>query len=220
MLFVVVIALAAAAPASASTFRGTVVARSAGSLAVASRSGVVRIVHVSSRARVGSLVRVSGAHVAVVGRAHHALIRGVVVRRVGSTRFIAAGQALLAVRARRGLAALGADPAPVPGTIVQESVEIDDQGELDEQSSQTLGQAASTQVTATVTSVGAGTITLSVNGQPLTLPLPAGLTLATNIVGSTVTLTLNLGGGTATAEPDDEQGDDNDNQDEGGAGDD
>src|SRR5881397_2760415 len=67
MLFVVVIALAAAAPASASIFRGTVVARSAGSLAVASRSGVVRIVYVSSRARVGSLVRVSGTRVAVVG---------------------------------------------------------------------------------------------------------------------------------------------------------
>src|SRR5205814_8238901 len=142
------------------TCHGPAVARSTGSLALPAGPGDVRLVHVSSRARVGSVVRVGGTRVAVVGRAHRALIRGVLVRRVGSTRFIAAGHALLAVRARRGLAAVGANPATLPGTIVQESVEIDDQGELDEQSSQTVGQAASTQVTATITSVGAGTITL------------------------------------------------------------
>jgi hypothetical protein len=105
---------------------------------------------------------------------------------------------------------LAADAGPT-SRPVQENVNIDDQGELDGQSSQTVGQAA---LTATVTSMGVGTITLSVNGQSLTLPLPAGLTLATNIVGSSVTLTLNLGGGSATAETDDQQGDNNDNQDD------
>jgi hypothetical protein len=54
----------------------------------------------------------------------------------------------------------------------------------------------------------------AVNGQTLTLPLPAGLTLPTTLIGKQVTLSLNLSGSTATAttSDDDEQGDDNDDQ--------
>jgi hypothetical protein len=71
-------------------------------------------------------------------------------------------------------------------------------------------------VQATVTSIGAGTITITVNGQTLTLPLPAGLTLPSTIIGSHVTVSLNLSGGTvtATAEDDNEQGDDDQGDDD------
>src|SRR5947208_875633 len=91
-------ALFAASPAAAAGFQGVVVAKSGATLAVASSSGLVRTVH--GRAHVGSIVRVSGTHVSVVGTARRARLRGVVVRRVGSTQFLAAGGSLLAVRAR------------------------------------------------------------------------------------------------------------------------
>ena len=218
ILFTLVVSLVVAAPATASGFKGTVVARGAGSLAVATPSGAVQSVRSASSARVGSVVRVSGTHVTVVGRSHHARIHGIVVHRAGSVRFIAAGHALMAVRTRRSLASVGAAPSPTPGTVVDEEVQIDQQGNLDEQSSKSVGQAATTSVSATVTSVGTGTITLSVNGQSLTLPLPAGLVLPANVVGSTVGLTLNLGGANgATAQPDENnQNDDGDQNDDNG----
>ena len=226
-----VVALAVAAPASASSFKGVVVANGHGTLAIAAPSGAVQMVRSSSHARVGSIVRVSGSSVAVVGRAHHARIRGVVVRRAASTRFIAAGTSLLAVRARRGLAAVAGPPitssttpsASTPGTVVQDEVEIDDQGNLNEQSSTPVGQAPTTQVTAVVASLGTGTITLTVNGQTLTLPLPAGLTLPASTIGTTVTLTLNLGSGAPSVTPGsgsggDDGGDNNDDNGDNGNG--
>jgi hypothetical protein len=169
---------------------------------------------------VGNVVSVSGAHVAVVGTANRAVVRAVTVRRLGSTQFLAAGGSMLAVRSRRGLAAVG-NSGPAPGTLVQDTVAVNPTtGTLTTLASQTLGQQAGTiTVQATVASVGTGTITLTVNGQPLTLPLPAGLTLPSNIVvGAPVTLSLNLGAGTTpTATPggddenDSDDGDQNDN---------
>ena len=204
-------ALLGASPAAAAGYKGVVVGKTAGSLAVASASGAVQTVHVRSSARVGSVVSVSGAHVAVVGFAHRATVRGVVVRRVGSTQFLAAGGSMLAVRARgRAVAAVG-DSGPAPGTVVQDTVTVAANGTLTQQTSTPVGQAGNVSVQATVTSVGNGTVTISVNGQPLTLPLPAGLTLPATIVGTQVTLSVNLGGGTPTATPGDDDQENNNN---------
>jgi hypothetical protein len=76
------------------------------------------------------------------------------------------------------------------------------------------------QVQALITAVGAGTITVSVNGQPLTLPLPAGIQLPQSVVGQTITLTLNLTGAGPVAADDDDQADDNDQADNDDQGDD
>ena len=73
-------ALLGASPAAAAVYKGGVVGKTAGSLAVASASGVVQTVHARSSARVGSMVSVSGARVVVVGFAKRATVRGVVVR--------------------------------------------------------------------------------------------------------------------------------------------
>jgi hypothetical protein len=205
-------ALFAASPAAAAGFRGVVVGKSGGSLAVATSGGVVHKLH--GNARVGAVLQVTGARFAVIGTAHRVTFRGVVVRRLGSTQFLAAGGMMLAVRSpARTVAAVG-DNGPSTGTVVQETVNVSSNGTLTQQSSQTVGQTGNVSVQATVTSVGAGTVTIKVNGQALTLPLPAGLTLPSTIVGSQVTLSLNLGGGTATAtaENDEDQGDDNDDQ--------
>ena len=210
LLVVTLAALATPALANAGSFSGVVVGKSHGSLAVAAPSGLVRTVSTSVRARVGARVVVSAARVRVVGLAHSARIRGAIVGRSRGRDFLAAGRTILAIRTTRGLAAVGSGPAP--GTVVQDTVGINAQGTLTQQSSQPVGQASTVQVQATVTAVGNGTITLSVNGQTLTLPLPSGLSLPASIVNTTVALTLNLGNGGATAAP--EQGDDNEQGDD------
>jgi hypothetical protein len=215
-----VLALAAAGAAfwpaagGAATFKGIVVAKQHGTLLVTSPSGVVRAV--SGRAAVGSRVAVSGRTVTVVGHARTALVRGIVVRRIGTTMFLSSNRHLLAIHNARRLAGTATSTtAPQPGAVVEAQVSVDN-GDLEEQDEQEVGQAnsSSIQVQATVSAVGVGTVTLNVQGQTLTVKLPGGLTLPASLVGQTVTISLSL---------DDNQGDDQNgdsSDDSGGGGDD
>jgi hypothetical protein len=214
-----VLALAAAGAAfwpaagGAATFKGIVVAKQHGALLVTSPSGVVRAV--SGRAAVGSRVAVSGRTVTVVGHARTALVRGIVVRRIGTTMFLSSNRHLLAIHGARRLAGTSTSTPPQPGAVVEAQVSVDN-GDLQEQDEQEVGQAnsSSIQVQATVSAVGAGTVTLNVQGQTLTVNLPGGLTLPASLVGQTVTISLSL---------DDNQGDDQNGDssgDSGGGGDD
>jgi hypothetical protein len=199
------------AASSAATSTGVVVARQRGTLLVASPVGVVRAA--TGAAAVGSRVVVSGGRVSVVGRSATALIRGIVVRRVGAIVFISSNRHLVAVHAGRGLASVSdhhrpspADPVVVttpgtvppgttvqPGTIVSSQVAIQN-GQLDDEATENLGQANvnSLQVQALVAAVAPGMVTLTVGAQTLTLALPAGLTLPAVLVGQTVTITVTL----------------------------
>jgi hypothetical protein len=215
-----VLALAAAGAAfwpaagGAATFKGIVVAKQHGTLLVTSPSGVVRAM--SGRAAVGSRVAVSGRTVTVVGHAHTALVRGIVVRRIGTTMFLSSNRHLLAIHNARRLAGTATSTTPPqPGAVVEAQVSVDN-GDLEEQDEQEVGQAnsSSIQVQATVSAVGVGTVTLNVQGQTLTVNLPGGLTLPASLVGQTVTISLSL---------DDNQGDNQNgdsNDDSGGGGDD
>jgi hypothetical protein len=215
-----VLALAAAGAAfwpaagGAATFKGIVVAKQHGTLLVTSPSGAVHAV--SGRAAVGSRVAVSGRTVTVVGRAHTALVRGIVVRRIGTTMFLSSNRHLLAIHNARRLAGTATSTtAPQSGAVVEAQVSVDN-GDLEEQDEQEVGQAnsSSIQVQATVSAVGVGTVTLNVQGQTLTVNLPGGLTLPASLVGQTVTISLSL---------DDNQGDDqsgDSSDDSGGGGDD
>jgi hypothetical protein len=203
VLPVLVVAAAGAAfwPAAggAATFKGVVVAKQHGTLLVTSPSGVVRAV--SGRAAVGSRVAVSGRTVTVVGRARTALVRGIVVRRIGTTMFLSSNRHLLAIHNARRLANTAASTTtPQPGAVVEAQVSVAN-GDLEEQDEQEVGQANSSSipVQATISAVGVGTVTLNVQGQTLTVNLPAGLTLPASLVGQTVTISLSL---------DDNQGDD------------
>ena len=194
------------ATGSAATFRGIVVAREHGTMLVASPAGLVRAVNGS--AAVGARVVVGAARTTVIGRAAKAHIRGIVVRRTGATLFVSSNRHLLALRTARVLAG----PAPAaPGTIISATVGLAN-GQLDEQDEDDVGQVAGNTITvqATVAAVAAGSVTLTVQGQTLTVPLPAGLTLPASLVGQTVTVQLSLGGT-------DNQGDDDNG---GGGGDD
>jgi hypothetical protein len=61
--------------------------------------------------------------------------------------------------------------------------------------------------------VAPGSVTLNVQGQTLTVPLPAGLTLPASLIGQTVTVNLSLGGS-----DDNQGGDDQGDGDNGGGG--
>ena len=195
------------ATGSAATFRGIVVAREHGTMLVASPTGLVRAV--SGSAAVGARVVVGAARTTVIGRSSKAHIRGIVVRRTGATLFVSSNRHLLALHTARVLAG----PAPAaPGTIISAQVGIAN-GQLDEQDETDVGQVASNTITvqATVAAVAAGSVTLTVQGQTLTVPLPAGLTLPASLVGQTVTIQLSLG-------ETDNQGDDDQGEDNGGGG--
>ena len=211
----VVAAFAFPAGAFAGTFTGVVVGKSGANIAVASKSGIVRTVHTSAHPRIGARVRVNGAAVRVVGLAHHARVHAVVVKRVGSATLLAAGRSLLAIRSSgRRLSSL-AGSGPSTGAVVNSDVDIAN-GQLTQQSMQVVGQTGSATVQAQVTAVGAGTITVLVNGQPFPISLPAGIQLPASLVGQFVTLNLNLAQSGATATEGDDNESENDDQDDQG----
>lgn len=201
-------ALAAFSPAagSAATFHGIVVARQGGTLLVASPSGVVT--SLAGRATIGARIAVVNGRAVVVGRARTARIHGIVVRRVGTTLILSSNRHLVAIHKARALADTAPIPTtPGPGAVVNATVGMSN-GQLDEESEDDVGQtnASALQVQAVVAQVGQGTITLNVQGQMLTVPLPAGLTLPASVVGQTVTVSLALNGANGQGE-DDNQGD-------------
>jgi hypothetical protein len=170
------------ATALAGTFDGIVVGKGGGNLAIAAKSGLVRTVHSRANLRLGARVHVTGTSVRSFGVASRARIRGVVVRRAARTTFLAAGRSLLALRASSG---------PAAGAVVNANVAIAG-GRLLQQSLQVIGHDDRVTVQATVTAVGPGTITVTVNGQALTLRLPAGIQLPASLVGQTVTLQVEV----------------------------
>jgi len=213
LLVLAVAAIAALWPAAggAAGFRGVVVAKQRGTLLVASPTGIVRAI--SGRASLGARVALTGGRAIVIGRVSTARVRGIVVRRIGTTLFLSSNRHLLALRAARVVS--GTAPA-TPGTVVSAQVAIKND-ELEIEDEDEIGQVANNAITvqATVSAVAAGSVTLNVQGQMLTVPLPGGLTLPASLVGQTVTVQLSL----ANDDNDNEQGDDDHGGDHHGGGD-
>lgn len=197
-------------PASAGAhrqFAGVVVGTQGASVLVASPSGLVRAF--AGHARIGDDVELVGGRMVVDGRSRTAHLRGIVVRRIGGTMFLSSNRHLVAVHSGRVPASASHQGSPAPGDEVSTQVSISGD-RLDADSEDDLGPAdnGTVQVQAVVTAVGNGTVTVSVNGQSLTLPLPAGLTLPASFVGQTVNLSVSLGTTTGANAGDDDQGDD------------
>src|SRR5262249_41794150 len=130
-LGVVLVALAlggsAAAAPSPTSIRGIVVGAQKGTLLVASSSGAVPPIR--GHAHIGARVSLAGGKLTVVGRAHRALVKGVVVRRHGNLTFLSASQHVLILhRAAVRTFSSARDNQPAPGSVVQATVSIDDQG--------------------------------------------------------------------------------------------
>lgn len=218
-----VVGVAAVFPTSAfaTGYKGIVVGHSPGSLAVATPNGAVHTVSTRAHPRIGSRVAVAATAVRVIGAARRAHIRGVVVRRVGSTTFVAGGHSLLALHSGRALSSADDHSQPSTGSVIDTTASVAG-GQLIAGPTQVVGQMGSIQVQAVVVGVAPGVLTLSVNGATLPVALPAGIQLPSTLVGQTVTLTLNLTGNQPVArenddnENDDDQGEDQD--DDGGDG--
>jgi hypothetical protein len=152
----------------------------------------------------------------VVGRATHARIHGIVLRRIGTTLILSSNRNVIAIPNRVGRLLADHTPTPsttttAPGAVVNAEVKIEN-GQIEEEDENEVGQvnASTLTIQATVKAVAAGSVTLDVQGQSITLSLPAGLTLPASLVGQTVTLNVSL---------ENDQGDD-DQGDHGGGGDD
>lgn len=204
-----VVAVALPANASAARLHGVVVSKQKARdvLVVAARNGTAWSVHTKSAARVGSVVMVSAKRlgngtyaatsVRVSGRASRARIRGVVIRNVAGTTFLSAGRSVVAVHnGGRSLMSV-TESGPLPGTVVAVSATIGQSGSLTSTSITSTGHTDHIVIQATVaaitlaTATTPGSLTLTVNGQPLVIPLSAGTVLPpTLVVGSTVTLTI------------------------------
>ena len=128
------VAAAAAAlfPAAggAATFDGIVVAKQGHTVLAAGPDGVVHAV--AGGAPLGARISVTRSGLRVTGRTRDALVRGVVVRRTGSSVYLAAGRHVIAVRMRRTLATVGAGGVE-PGAVVVAHVRIADTGDLTEE---------------------------------------------------------------------------------------
>jgi hypothetical protein len=220
LVFIAAVAAAAIFPAGAfAAFNGVVVGKSPGTIAVASKGGLVHTVETRAHVRVGARVRVSGAVVRALGRAHAVRIHAVVVRRAGASTLLAGGRSLFAVQSGRGLTSVLRKPTT--GSVVTMTAIVSPSGQLTAGATQVVGHVDEIEVEALVTGVAPGSITLSAGGHLFTISLPAGIQLPASLVGQTVKLELKLAGAEPVAN-ENEQGEDNDqvdNDDQGDNGD-
>jgi hypothetical protein len=206
MLIAALPAGSALAASHSAPFVGVVVGSQHGVLLVASPSGIVRTT--AGHVAIGERISLVGARIHLIGRVHRAVVRGVVVRHRGNLTFLSAARHVLVIRSARNVVS-ARDAAPAPGTVVQATVGIGETGELDEENEHEVGAANQVEVQAVITAVGTGSVTITINGQSLTIPLPAGLTLPASLVGTQVTLELSFANGQANATPQENEDDDN-----------
>lgn len=203
------VAFALPANASAAQLKGVVVGKekASGVLVIAARNGTAWSVRTTSQARVGAVVTVSAKRLPngtfaatslrVSGRTSRARVRGVVIRSGAGSTFLSAGRSVLAVRSNARSLMSAASSEPTPGTVASVGVEIGPGGSLTSTSMTTMGHSGQIVIQATVAAIAPatattpGSVTFTVHGQPLVIPLPAGTTLPQSfVVGSTVMLTI------------------------------
>jgi hypothetical protein len=190
-----VVAVALPAQAHADRLAGVVVAKQHGTLVVVGARGVgttVRAAH--ARARAGDRVEVRGRRLrddtllatasTVRSHTHKALVRGVAMRHVRRTTFLAVGRSIVAVHG-----------APIStGARVDVSVSIGDRGELTELETHAAAQAGSVEIEGRVVSVSP--FVVSLEGLPITITVPAGITLpAALTAGDRIELTVQVAPG-------------------------
>jgi hypothetical protein len=221
---VVIAAVAIPANASAARLHGVVVSKQKPRdvVVIAARNGTAWSVHTKSTARVGSVVTVSAkrrangtydaTRVRASGRVSRARIRGVVVRTVAGVTFLSAGRSVVPVRARGRSLMSAAQSGPQPGTVADIGVTIDRSGSLTATSVASMGHSSDVVIQAVVaaitpaTATTPGSLTLTVAGQTLVLPLPAGTVLPPAVVpGAMITLRIRFGpAGPGGSNPDDD----------------
>ena len=194
-------ALAFAAPAAAGTghvLKGVVIARlpHQGELVIAAASGHTTTLRAPVLPGTGTVIaaRAFGlsdgtsatSHLSVVGHARRARFNGILVRTVGGTSFFAVGHSVVATHSpARSISSARSDAPLQPGEAAEIEVTITAGGTLNEDSVTPKPADDANEVNLQVTIVSvtpatattAGSLTLTINGQTLVIPLPAGTVL-------------------------------------------
>lgn len=199
-------AVAIPAQARAGGIGGIVVAKqhARGMLVVVRPNGVgLAVSGVLEAAKVGDRVALEGATprnglmrasgLRVSAHVRRALIRGVVVRRLPQSLLVATGRSVVRIRlGARAVSSVSDHRGPAAGTIGEFRVRFDDDDLVEEAPMVPVGQAAGVRIEGTVTSTSP--LVVSVEGLPLTITVPAGMTLpAALAVGRRIEATVTPG---------------------------
>jgi hypothetical protein len=198
--------LAAAGPASAATkaIKGTVVAKHAGSgtVVLAGPKGLGITVRVAPRrVRLGDRVSVAGTRLRdgtlrasrlhVLSHVRTARIRGVVVKRLPRALRVASGHSVLTIRtSRRRLSSDG--HGPQVGRMGEFEIEIEDEG-IFEHGFTAVSPSGTVQIEGRL--VSASPLVVSLDGLPIEVTVPSGITLPALTPGQEVELTVQTGTG-------------------------
>jgi hypothetical protein len=132
-----------------------------------------------------------GTKLHVVGHVRAAKIRGVVVRDLRAATLVAAGHSVIRIAHRplRALASAADDHELRPGVVGEFRVRIYDDDLFEEAPVLVLGQIATVRIEGNVVSVSP--FVVSVEGLPLTITVPTGMTLPSGLAaGSRIELTV------------------------------
>jgi len=204
----VALAVAVPAQARAGSFSGVVVAKqpSRGAFVLVGARGIGITVRGVQRSVVpGARLRVEGlrlrdgtvrmTQLVALGRMHRATIRGTVVRRLAHVTLVATGRSVVSIRnlATRRTAHVQHD-GPQAGDVAQFRVRFDDDDLVEAGQPVQVGQAGAVRIEGTIVSVAP--LVVSVEGLPVTITVPAGMTLASTLAaGARIELTVQVGAG-------------------------
>jgi hypothetical protein len=127
----------------------------------------------------------------VVSHTRRAMIRGVVVRQLPRSTLVATGRSVIAIHhaAGRRVASAGDDGGLPVGSVADFRVRIDDDDVLQEVATVPVGQTANVMIEGTIVTVSP--LVVSLEGLPITITVPAGMTLPTTLaIGQRIELTV------------------------------
>ena len=208
VLIAVGLAWALPAQARAGGFSGVVVAkeRARGTMLIARPHGIGLTVrgHLA-RAHVGDRVAVQGVRlhdgtvratrVHVVSHVRRTILRGTVVRQVARGTLLASGHSVVLIHRRsRRLASASDHGGMKSGEVVQLGIGFDDDEPFEEGQPVQLGLANTAEIEGTIVSLSP--FVVSLEGLPLTISVPAGMTLPSGLApGQEIELTVQVGSG-------------------------
>jgi hypothetical protein len=182
------VAVAVPAQAKAGAFRGTVIAKqpARGTLVLAGHAGAGLTVHADAHPALGDRVSVRGSRLrdgtirasrlSVLSHTGHAVIRGAVIRQLRRSTLVAIGGSVITIhqRAARRFASSSDHDGLRPGSIADFRIRIDDD-DLFEDDAVLVRRAGDVEIEGTIVSVSP--LVVSVDRLPITITVPAGMTL-------------------------------------------
>lgn len=210
MLVVPAVLLAIALPAQARVggFTGTVVAKQPqrGTLLLADAHGIgVTIRGGLARSAVGERVHVQGmrlhdgtirlTRLQVLARVRRASLRGTVLRKVACGTLVASGHSVVMIhQLGRRLASADDHGGLHPGDVAEFRIRFDDDDLIEAAPPAQVGQVATARIEGTIVSLSP--FVVATEGLPLTITVPAGMTLPTTLApGERIELTVQVGTG-------------------------